>query len=431
MKRVALIVAVFMGSSLGVLAQGTEVPEQGPPPTSLSETDGHWTANNAPDDAEGFEVHVVGSGDTLWGLAEQLLDNPFLWPQLWETNEHIINPHWIYPDDRLLIRRITQITEAEPPPPPPEPEVVPEPEVEPEPRFVQLPSLSDPVPDTVAIPAPFDLPENQQSPMVKATDLYCSGFVTTREISADSKVTAKFPGMEGAVSADTEYVYLSRGSASGVSPGDLFSAVRPTRRVESTRENVGDLGRHFLEVGQMEVVLAQPEFAMARIVHACDGIEIGDFIVEFNEIDFPELPASRPFSAMMQSSGKVTGAIAASRTVLANSGSTLFGGANALSGVSSSHLAGLSLGMVGDSQIVYIDLGQQAGVQTGDIFLIYRPLDLDSRLYDVGDDVASMLASQRNVIGELVVLKTEERSATALVTFASDGVVAGDLIELR
>ena len=431
MKRVVLLFAVFMVLSSGAQAQDPPGPEQGLPPTSLSETDGHWTANNAPDDTEGFEIYVVQSGDSLWALAEQLMSNPFLWPQLWEANEHIINPHWIYPDDRLLIRRITQITEAEPPAPPPDPEAAPEPEPDQAPRFVQLPSLTDPVPDAVSSPAPFDLPELRRAPVVKAGDLYCSGFVTTRQISLDSKVMAKFPGTEGAIATETEYVYLSRGSASGVSPGDRFTAVRPTRRVESTRDDVGDLGRHYLEVGQLEVVMAQPEFAMARIVHACGGIEVGDAIVEFQEIDFPELPGNRPFGPMMPSSGKITGAIAAGRDVLANSGSPVFGSTTVVPGVVSSHLAGISMGVVGESQIVYIDLGQRDGVEPGDIFLIYRPLDLDSRLFDVGEEVSSMLAAQRNVVGELIVLKVEERAATALVTFSSHGVAAGDLIELR
>ncbi len=432
MKRVVLLSAVLMALSGGALAQDTRGPEQGLPPTSLSETDGHWTANNAPDDTEGFETYVVQSGDSLWALAEQLLSNPFLWPQLWEANEHIINPHWIYPDDRLLIRRITQITEAEPPPPPtPEPEAAPEPEPDQAPRFVQLPSLTDPAPNAVSSPAPFDLPELRQAPMVKAGDLYCSGFVTTREISLDSKVMAKFPGAEGAIATETEYVYLSRGSRSGVSPGDRYTAVRPTRKVKSTRDDVGDLGRHYLEVGQLEVVMAQPEFAMARVVHACGGIEVGDAIVTFQEIDFPELAGNRPFGPMMPSTGKITGAIAAGRDVLANSGSPVFGTTTVVPGVVSSPLAGLGMGVVGESQIVYIDLGQRDGVETGDIFLIYRALGRDARLFDVGEEVSSLLAGQRNVVGELVVLKVEERAATALVTFSSGGVAAGDLIELR
>ena len=37
----------------------------------------------------------------------------------------------------------------------------------------------------------------------------------------------------------------------------------------------------------------------------------------------------------------------------------------------------------------------------------------------------------RTAIGELVVLKVEERASTALVTYASDGLSLGDVVERR
>ena len=35
-------------------------------------------------------VHVVQSGDTLWDLSARYMDNPYLWPQLWDNNKHIV-----------------------------------------------------------------------------------------------------------------------------------------------------------------------------------------------------------------------------------------------------------------------------------------------------------------------------------------------------
>ena len=429
------MLALAVLSSSAFLAQQRPSPEQGTPPTILGERDGHWTANNAPQGGEAFEIYVVAEGDTLWALAERLLNDPFLWPQLWETNEHIVNPHWIYPEDKILIRPLTRITEAEPPPPvAPEPEPEPAPEPEPRPiRPVRLPATPR-MRDTVA-PAPppigFDLPDPIPVPEVKAADLYCSGFVTTRNLSSDLNVMAMFPGTASAMAGETDYVYVSEGSAAGIEAGQFLSVVRPTMAVRSPRETVGVLGTHYLELGQLRVVLVQSDFSLSRVINSCDSIEIGDTVVGFRLIDFPELPKNRPFSPAMPSSGKITGAIAMSRSVLANSASPVFGTSTRLPGLEGTHLSHLSSGLVAEGQIVYIDLGDRDGVRTGDIFLIYRLLTLDTSLYDFSPKAVQVLGTERQVIGELIVLKVEERAATAIITFASDGVSAGDLVELR
>jgi hypothetical protein len=47
--------------------------------------------------------HTIVKDDTLWGLATQYLESPWLWPELWEQNTYIENPDLIYPDDVLII----------------------------------------------------------------------------------------------------------------------------------------------------------------------------------------------------------------------------------------------------------------------------------------------------------------------------------------
>src|SRR5436189_4696166 len=75
-------------------------PQQGPPPKNLTvRGDGHVSANHDPTNPEKFEVYLVKQGDTLSQIAGQVLKNSRFWPQLWEQNEHIVNPHWIYPND--------------------------------------------------------------------------------------------------------------------------------------------------------------------------------------------------------------------------------------------------------------------------------------------------------------------------------------------
>ncbi|HVA56759.1 MAG TPA: LysM peptidoglycan-binding domain-containing protein [Gemmatimonadaceae bacterium] len=44
------------------------------------------------------QSHTVVKGETLWGLAQQFLGDPFKWPDIYELNKaSVANPHWIYP----------------------------------------------------------------------------------------------------------------------------------------------------------------------------------------------------------------------------------------------------------------------------------------------------------------------------------------------
>lgn len=49
------------------------------------------------------EKYVVVKGDTLWDISARFLKSPWQWPQLWQFNPQVENPHLIYPGDILSI----------------------------------------------------------------------------------------------------------------------------------------------------------------------------------------------------------------------------------------------------------------------------------------------------------------------------------------
>lgn len=77
----------------------TEAPDEAGTTTVISDA-GSALKPGAP------RNYVVRRGDTLWGIANTFLRDPWLWPEIWYINPDIRNPHRIYPGDsvRLALR---------------------------------------------------------------------------------------------------------------------------------------------------------------------------------------------------------------------------------------------------------------------------------------------------------------------------------------
>lgn len=81
--RVALVTAVLFAFPHGLAAKTPDAPQKISP------------------EAEFY--HTVQRGDTLWDISKKYFDSPLIWPDLWQKNSQLPNPHWIYPGQILRL----------------------------------------------------------------------------------------------------------------------------------------------------------------------------------------------------------------------------------------------------------------------------------------------------------------------------------------
>lgn len=396
------------------------------PPSTGKMVGDHWTPYDPPDPETfppGAEIHIIVVGDTLWDLAEMYLEDPMLWPQVWDVNQYILDSHWIYPGDPILLPGApTVIAEAEPEMVPEEAE---EPEAEPEPEPVDelVQELQEePAEPVVEMEPPPMAPPPALRPMADNADVYCSNYIDSNYEEPELIIAEKEEGAKSLL-APGDIVFLNQGAEDGIQPGQQFSIIEPALDVWHPADDESYVGLSVNQIGRLQVLAVQDRSATAQITMGCDAVEVGDPLVPFEEVAVPvvEPPVFDPFAV------EITGE---------NQGFVVHGRDVKLS--------------YGQGDIVNIDMGSLDGVEPGKIFTVYREWAgsvefASTETYIDGRQQRAQELRERaemeedgevvrysySVIGQLVVVGARDTTATAKVVVAAKEISIGDRVALQ
>jgi len=221
-------------------------------------------------------VYVIKKGDTLWDLSQKYLEDPFLWPRLWQSNQYITNPHWIYPGNPIRFYPFEEV--RIPPTKPPEirpPEVRP-PEVKPE--IAEKPPVEE-KPVEEALP-PVKPPEVALRPeALPPRDQRWPGFLTREEFPGIGVVVE--PKESGRLlMAEGDFIYLAFKTRDPIEIGERFTIFRisPTIKHPLTGEN---LGRKVSIMGDCTITAGHGALYTAEILKSFAEIHVGDRITNY------------------------------------------------------------------------------------------------------------------------------------------------------
>ncbi len=318
--------------------------------------------------AEGLkkEVHIVVKGDTLWDISKTYLHNPFLWPKLWQWNDYIMNPHFIYPGDKIRLKPPTRAVKK----PIKLPVTVLGPETTKEIIVEEVPEevkVEEVKPQPVVEGKKYNIRHLRSSGMISARELSRSGSI----LDAQSKKVMLSVG---------DVIYLSLKESA--SPGDLYSVFKPKQNIKHPITKV-DLGNKIEKLGRLEIIAYSDNVATAKIIEAFNVMSRGDLVKPWTKL--PEEITIR------ESAINLEGYIVTAKE---------------------------EVRLYGQNNVVYIDLGTGSGVETGNLFISYKP-----------EYIKDNYTIPAITIGRLLVFEVKENSSSALIIDSIEEMRPGTMIK--
>ncbi len=328
-------------------------------------------AAQVPDDPNiveenGAYYYTIQKGDTLWDLSQRFYNTQWYWPELWKQNNDvpILNPHLIYPGQRI---RVYPRKPEEPPMP-----------------------AEAPMAPAAAPAEEFDMgPEPREIELDKGRPECCFyslinrvGFIR-KEPVFPSGVLFKVQGNRTMISkGDT--VYIRRMTDEPLPLGGYFTIYRTFKPLkdEKTGREIGS--QHYL-TGVAEIVKNEPRFTIARIVQSFRTIYVNDLLMPYGS----RSPNIEPVESKKGLHGEI---------IKAEEDMTFFG----------------------EQHIVFIDKGEKDGVKPGQTYKIYEQEKAELNV-ESGEEALLTPVD----IGELFVLLAEPTTATAIITKSARQIEPG------
>ncbi len=293
---------------------------------------------------------------------------------------------------------------------------------------------------TVVVNQPAEVPT-----VARGNNLYCAGYIQNQPVNSNIEIVGGEQEQEQRVYSDRNLIYINAGAEQGIKESDRFVVTRPRGGFRSPFSDKGKLGIFTQEVGIVRVITVKPKVSVVQVENACETILLGDLLVPFAVRTAPDAVERPAFDRFRDPSSKATG-----RIVLARDGRET----------------------VSRDQIVYLDLGAEDNVKSGDYLTIFRPLGDGSitkrnqtetaKPTDYGfeskDFRGGKFSNQaprqkgvnanggivttpnaksrrpnglRKIVGEVVIINVQQRTATAVITRTAQEIHTGDYVELQ
>jgi hypothetical protein len=295
---------------------------------------------------------------------------------------------------------------------------------------------------------------NHEQRIADQTRLYCAGYIRHQTLPQMPEIVGAVEEQEQRQYSVRDVVYINAGSQQGIREGQNFQIIRPRGDVKGVhKEKRGFLGTYIQEVGQLQVFKVNENTSAAQITFTCDAALLGDLLAPVPDRVSPLERSAGDLDVFADPSGKQTG-----RLMMAKD----------------------SREMVTRNEIVYIDLGSEDQVKPGDYLTIYRPLGtgnitsfdneemarnratgfqsdrfrgggIGNQATRAKDETAFVDANgryryrpittrevkrhrplmPRKIVGEMVILDVQTRTATAIITRVAGEVHTGDWVEIQ